>query len=208
MGLSEARHLVDVNESTLRQWADNGFVRSFRTPGGHRRFSREDLLRVVEGGAAGKPGDGGQVSLGKMALRRIRRRLHGLPGAEHGWFSQMDQEGLSRMRLLGRRLVALAEETLGRKGRRRDILAEARLIGEEYGREVVRGGLSLSEGMQAYVFFRTSLLEAFRRERGLGLTDPVRLFQQADLLANQVLLAMVGAYEGGLRMGQHAEARS
>ncbi len=72
--LGQACKLLGVNESTLRRWADAGHVRSFRTPGGHRRFSEEDLRALV----AGRSGAGGEpyTSLGQLALARIRRRSH------------------------------------------------------------------------------------------------------------------------------------
>src|SRR6266496_1212828 len=41
--LHEASERLDVHPATLRQWADRGRVRAFRTPGGHRRFSAEDV---------------------------------------------------------------------------------------------------------------------------------------------------------------------
>ena len=47
--LGQACKLLGVNESTLRRWADAGHVRSFRTPGGHRRFSEEDLRVLMSG---------------------------------------------------------------------------------------------------------------------------------------------------------------
>ena len=47
--LGQACKLLGVNESTLRRWADAGHVRSFRTPGGHRRFSEEDLRVLMAG---------------------------------------------------------------------------------------------------------------------------------------------------------------
>ena len=36
-----------VTASTVSRWADEGKVRSFRTPGGHRRFRAADLTLVV-----------------------------------------------------------------------------------------------------------------------------------------------------------------
>ena len=33
LSLGEASRLLQVNEATLRQWADNGNVRVYRTPG-------------------------------------------------------------------------------------------------------------------------------------------------------------------------------
>ena len=45
--LSEACALVGVSPATLRRWSDNGDVRSFTTPGGHRRFSRSAILGLL-----------------------------------------------------------------------------------------------------------------------------------------------------------------
>ena len=40
--------LLQVNEATLRQWADHGHLRVYRTPGGHRRFYRDDVLALTK----------------------------------------------------------------------------------------------------------------------------------------------------------------
>ena len=45
LGLSTsqaARHL-GVSLSTVRRWSDMGYLRGYRTPGGQRRFSRDQL---------------------------------------------------------------------------------------------------------------------------------------------------------------------
>jgi hypothetical protein len=62
--------------SDSRAWitlADAGKVRIFRTPGGHRRFSQNDLHTLT--GAAAPDAAHPRVSLGDLALVRIRRRL-------------------------------------------------------------------------------------------------------------------------------------
>ena len=40
---SEAARHLGVSISTLRRWSDAGHVQSYRTPGGQRRFSVEQL---------------------------------------------------------------------------------------------------------------------------------------------------------------------
>ena len=40
---SEAARHLGVSISTLRRWSDAGHVESYRTPGGQRRFSVEQL---------------------------------------------------------------------------------------------------------------------------------------------------------------------
>jgi excisionase family DNA binding protein len=43
MSLGEAARYLGVSDPTLRKWTDDGAIRVFRTPGGHRRFLRDEL---------------------------------------------------------------------------------------------------------------------------------------------------------------------
>ena len=45
--LAEACRLLGVSPSTIRRWGDAGMVRTFVTPGGHRRFSRSGLEALL-----------------------------------------------------------------------------------------------------------------------------------------------------------------
>ena len=53
--LSDAARLLGVSAVTLRRWADAGRVDYFRTPGGQRRFLRDDLERIRGDGGDGGP---------------------------------------------------------------------------------------------------------------------------------------------------------
>lgn len=44
--LGEGAEILGVHPETLRRWADSGKVPSVRTPGGERRFRREDIALV------------------------------------------------------------------------------------------------------------------------------------------------------------------
>src|SRR3989337_1367932 len=110
--LGEACRLLGVDESTLRRWADNGHVRVFRTPGGHRRFAESDIHELL----AGRGREGQRYrGLGEPAVTRVGRQLH-RPGArEAPWYANVDAAGRDRLRPLGRRLAALAAEYLRRR---------------------------------------------------------------------------------------------
>jgi excisionase family DNA binding protein len=41
--LGQAAKYLGVAQSTIRKWSDSGRLSAFYTPGGHRRFRREDL---------------------------------------------------------------------------------------------------------------------------------------------------------------------
>jgi len=40
---SQAARELGVSLSTVRRWTDMGYLSSYRTPGGQRRFSREQI---------------------------------------------------------------------------------------------------------------------------------------------------------------------
>ncbi len=49
--LSESRECLRVSDDTVRRWADAGHIRTVRTPGGQRRFFREDVEAIARDGS-------------------------------------------------------------------------------------------------------------------------------------------------------------
>lgn len=193
--LGQACKLLGVNESTLRRWADAGHVRSFRTPGGHRRFSEDDLRSLVAGQApvAREPYN----SISNLALTRIRRRLQRGRNQSAHWYAGLGQEERDRMRPLGRRLVALVSEYLTRGARRTNLMDEARDIAHEYGRLLSRDGLSLRDAVEAFTFFRKTLDETAMEEAQkseLTAEKALELWELLSNLADQVLLSIAESY--------------
>jgi excisionase family DNA binding protein len=194
--LGQACKLLGVNESTLRRWADAGHVRSFRTPGGHRRFSEEDLRSLV----AGRGGTGGEpyTSLGQLALTRIRRRLQRGRG-QAPWYTSISESDRERLRPLGRRMVGLVSEYMTKGARRSQLVDEAREIGHEYGRELVRDNLSIRDAVEAFTFFRKGLDDSameLAQKNDLSAEEAVEVWDLLSNLADQVLLAIAETYEG------------
>ena len=56
LSVGKACRLLQVSDVTLRQWGDAGHLQVYRTPGGHRRFWREDLLALAQQGTEGMAG--------------------------------------------------------------------------------------------------------------------------------------------------------
>ena len=157
--LGLARTLLGINEATLRQWADNGLVRAFRTPGGHRRFSTEDIYSLIAGDQSGPNG----VQVGDPSvLPRIRRMVKGgtYPNLPE-WMSQFDDEGHKRMRILGREFLDLCIEYI-EQPQRLGSVKQASALGENYGIEIASHGIILSDALQAFFFFRNATFEAIK----------------------------------------------
>ncbi|HUG28889.1 MAG TPA: helix-turn-helix domain-containing protein, partial [Candidatus Limnocylindria bacterium] len=55
IGLSAASRVLGVSPATLRRWSDAGRLRVFTTPGGHRRFSRSALERLLPADRSRRP---------------------------------------------------------------------------------------------------------------------------------------------------------
>jgi excisionase family DNA binding protein len=192
--LGQACRVLGVDESTLRRWADSGYVRVFRTPGGHRRFAEPELQALLAGRASIRS----YRELGELAITRIRRQLHRRSAQESSWYVTVGEESKERLRPLGRRLAALAAEYLRRKSRRASLLEDARALGREYGCELATSGLPLTQAVEAFIFFRRNLDDAAKdasQRHGLSSADAIGACQQVTSLADHVLVGLIEAYQ-------------
>lgn len=187
MSLGEVCRALEVNEATLRQWADRGRLPVYRTPGGHRRFLREDVegLMNANGGVAAAESDPED-----LALQRIRRKLSRTDLSEQPWMQSFQAEGRDRMRLFGRRLLSLLlrDNLQGRSRRRGETLSETHMLGNEYGSEMAARRVPLTDSVQAFLFFRQAVVEAVQPER----------LRQVVEISDGVLVGLVDAYNSRL----------
>jgi excisionase family DNA binding protein len=191
--LGQACRLLNVDESTLRRWADAGQVRTFRTPGGHRRFEARDVQTLVDGRSRG-----GLSDVSDLAARRIRQQLHRRPAGATDWYASVDEGQREKLRPLGRRLMALVADYIAQRGRKASLLEEARATGAEYGLELARAGMSLSQAVHAFTFFRRSLDQSAKQalaRAGTPAGESVAACEQIAALADEVLVGIAGAYE-------------
>lgn len=47
LSTSQAAQALGVSLGTIRRWSDLGYLHSYRTPGGQRRFSQEQIDQFV-----------------------------------------------------------------------------------------------------------------------------------------------------------------
>ena len=183
LSLGQASQFLHVNEATLRHWADNGVLRVYRTPGGHRRFLHEDVLNLTS--------QSGQTStleskdkLADSALRRIRKKLGNEDVTRQSWYQSVEGEGRDRMRLFGRHLLSVLLQESAPRRRRQEALAESLILGREYGSEMADRGVTLKNTVEALIFFRNIVIET------VSTRDKSRIL----VLADQVLLGIVESH--------------
>ena len=198
LSLRDACRLLDVSNTTLRQWADNGYLRVYRTPGGHRRFLRDDVESFANAPQQAQE-QGREDAIEDSALRKIRRSLSRNDVVKQSWYQSVEEEGKDRMRLFGRRLLSLLLQESGPRRRRQELLEEARMLGREYGTEMSERGVSLKDTIEAFVFFRTMVLDSTNS----GAWN--RIIEAAD----RVLVGMADSYQDAdERSSEKARAKS
>ena len=187
MSLGEVCRELEINEATLRQWADRGRLPVYRTPGGHRRFLREDVEALMAGGGGVAAAEFDPEDL---VLQRIRRKLSQTDVSEFPWMESFQAEGRDRMRLFGRRLLSLLlrDGLEGGSRRRGETLSETHMLGNEYGSEMAARGVPLTDSVQAFLFFRQAVVETVQPER----------LRQVVEISDGVLVGLVDAYNSRL----------
>lgn len=211
--LTEACRLLGVSPSTIRRWGDTGMVRTFVTPGGHRRFSRVGLQALLpERPTATRPSlqELGETP-GRMT-RGYRRAAEGAPG-RIPWVTELDDTQRERFRGYGRGIVtALISALDADDPRRRDAnLREAEDVCTEYGRLAGREGLASVTTVDLFLRFRRPFLAelaALSRRRELDASSTTALITDATEALDDLLLATLRGWEAATRPGERSPERS
>ena len=197
LALRDASKQLGVSPATLRQWADQGKVPSFRTPGGHRRFSTSGIHSLV-GDQASLPRDRRMETLIHSALGRARLeiaagRLEGEP-----WHRTITSAAREQHRQLGQQLMTLLLGVLRSENKDAKMLNQVHQIGKEYARINLEQGASLADTMRAFLFFRDYIFEDLvelavqaHQERG---SDVLETYRRLSHFVNEMLLAMIENY--------------
>jgi excisionase family DNA binding protein len=213
LSINEACAMLGVDQSTLRRWSDAGKVPVFRTPGGHRRYAESDLLALV--GGSGRRPDRPRVMRQELTARSLSGFEEGFwQGARaRRWFRAFSPAKHDELRLLGRRLIDLAVRFAAspESADRTSFLDEGRQIGEQYGASSARAGLSSTEAVEAFLYFRSPVVRSVLgmiEEQGLAAKRAARVFVDIGQFMDQVLLAMVSAHESTGRAPDFSLAHS
>ena len=200
--LSEAAERLGVHPATLRHWADAGKIPSFRTPGGHRRFSAEVIDAFLNAQSTGQlPALISTQPIVERALEVTRSRL---PQARQGapWYERFDEETRRRKRQQGQQLFALAMQYVAKPEERPHILERARALGQVYGVDSFRFGISLVDTLKAITFFRQALIDTLEANGSLAAGQSAanfRIAQEVDRFTQEVMYATAEGFEHALR---------
>jgi excisionase family DNA binding protein len=195
LSLSKAAQQLGVHPSTVRAWADHGYLPSQRTQGGHRRFRRSDVeLRMHTRWESAAP-EGPAVYANVLRNTRVQISESNLEA--ESWYRKMDGDAREQYRLSGRSLV---QGLIGHLSSNEDGLeVEARSLGYEYASRGQRVGLSSVEAAHAFQFFRTAVMDAILLAyENADVRSPQiwsELFRKMNSFSDIIIITLLDTYE-------------
>lgn len=159
--IDAACKMIGVDQSTLRRWSDSGKIPVFRTPGGHRRYSEDDLKAFMAGEQRPRRRMSRQL-LTNMSLAGYEQDYL-KEAADQPWYNAYDEESIAELRKLGRRMVDLTMRYISGRGDRDEIIEQSRMVARKYGYYSARAGLSTTDALEAFLFFRRPVIHAVNR---------------------------------------------
>lgn len=195
LSIDAACKILGVDQSTLRRWSDSGKIPVFRTPGGHRRYSEDDLRSFMQGEQKPRRRMSRQL-LTTMSLSGYERDyLH--EASTHAWYRSYDAGTLSELRPLGRQMVDLTIRYISGRGARDEILERSLAIGRRYGYFSSKVGLSTTDALEAFLFFRRPVIHAVIRyieEESVSTRRSARILSELSDFMDQVLVATITSH--------------
>ncbi len=202
LSIGPASRLLGVDQDTLRRWADEGRIDAFTTPGGHRRFDRAVVDRLVAGR---RPGARPLASMGATPerLSRVYHRSYAATDASADQVrtavADADREVY---RQEGRRLVTalvahLDADPLDLAARARSE-ADATDLVDDLARRLAATGTSLTESVALFVAARRPFLAELAglgRRRALDAARLAALYEDATGLLDRLLLRLIATHQ-------------
>lgn len=196
LNISEASRILGVSEAALRQWTDEGKIKAFITPGGHRRYSRANLNKFITAHPKmlGVKDLITEIEETVELHREIARKSLG----SSSWYNKLSQESQDHFADMGRRLLSLIVKYISEPSKREETMHLARQVGHDMGETLAMHGLPLADSVEAFLIHRepvvnaaTSLLK--RRDAFTGrVVDAIPL---AINVIDKTLVSLVAAHQ-------------
>ncbi len=196
ISISKASHMLGVSEAALRQWTDEGKLRAFITPGGHRRYLKADLKKLMSQHTRILGVKDLVIELEDTA--RLHREIGQASLENTSWFNKLNQESQERLADIGRRLLNLIVKYIAEPSKREETIKLVRDVGYDHGKALADLGLPLVDSVEAFILHRNPIMNATahlvrRKEAFTG-----RIVEAIPLVAHvmdEALVALVAAHQ-------------
>lgn len=194
--ISEAAEILGVSEPALRTWTDEGQIKAFVTPGGHRRYLRTDLKKFIG------------LNQKRLGIKSLTEKLEGTAAVHRDmdattvssgpWRGQMDEATQQKFSSLGRQLLTLLNQCVTKPSRPEDAIGAAGEIGRSYGELTRDLNMPLVTSIRAFIQHRQPMLNTiFEMTKRGEMTERqiAEAIPLVDRAIDEALVALVKAHE-------------
>lgn len=196
LSISEASRVLGVSEVTLRQWTDEGRIKAFITPGGHRRYSMLNLKKFM--GSQQKTHGIRDLAARLENTVTVHREIDASYLQRSKLYNKLDSEAQQYFSSLGRRFLNLIIKYVSEPLKREENLKEVKEAGAGFGVMSARQGLTLTETLQAFMQHRDPIInvttDMMKKHENVNrrIIDSISLINQA---LDEALLSMTAAHQ-------------
>ncbi len=196
ISIHEASQMLGVSEVALRQWTDEGKIKAFITPGGHRRYSRAELKKLVS------------TQSKTLGIKDLVSNLEGSvekhreisrEAVEHNLQSyKLSNESHEQLARQGRRLLNLIIKYITEPSHRDETMEQVRAVGREHGVMLANLGLPLSHSVEAFLVHRDPIINAATQmiKKREGFTGRVvEAIPMCTRVMDEALVSLVAAHQ-------------
>jgi excisionase family DNA binding protein len=194
--IKEASRILGVNEATLRQWTDEGRLKAFITPGGHRRYAKSDLLKFMN--TSQRVLDVKDLASEMEDTVRLHRETARSHLEATAWYGKLDRSSQERLAELGRRLLGLIVRHVTDPSAREETIGLARETGQGFGITLAEYGLPLTDSVEAFMLHRDIIMNAsghLMKKREAFSGRFVEAIPLAAHLMDEALVSLVSAHQ-------------
>lgn len=196
IGIGEACRILRVSETALRQWTDEGKLKAFVTPGGHRRYLVADLKKFMSSHHK-------TIGIKDLAAELEETvHLHREIGLEFftstPWYGRLTKESGVNLAALGRRLLNSIIRYITAPSEREDTLKEVRDIGKGFGLVLAKLGLPLTDSVEAFIMHRGPILNvatSLMKKRGAFSGRVMDAIPLVEHVMDEALVSLVAAHQ-------------
>lgn len=196
LSIGEASHLLGVSEAALRQWTDEGKIKAFITPGGHRRYSRAELKKFM--GSHPKMIGIKDLVVELEETAQLLRETSRASLNTTTWYNKLNEESKENLAHLGRQLLNLIIKYVAEPAKREETTQLTRDASHILGETLAKLELPLTDSVKAFLLHREPIMNAathLMRKPEAFTGRVVAAIPMVAHLMDEALVALVAAHQ-------------
>ena len=196
LSINEASHLLGVSEGSLRQWTDEGKIKAFITPGGHRRYSKTGLKKFTSSH---------QRILGVKDLitgleetAQQHREIARISLQQLAWYDRLNGESQEHLADLGKRMLKLIIKYVSEPSHREDTIQTIREVGHDHGQMLAMLDVPLTSSVEVFLMHRdpiTGAATSLMKKREAYTGSIIKAIPLVTHAMDEALVALVEAHQ-------------